>query len=510
MLSELTFMNTFPPKPSSVQSLKSNLKCKLSTPESDEIDERKEDDDPATSQQTHKQVSKKAHGKRSKKRTAPGILTEAHVDRILGFKHTEDSDDEPPMQEITSCLFLEQTVIVTAARGRSVKASSTTSHTDSTQCPPFIFKEDVSFRSLLKLVAIAAETTTDHLAVTQLHWKFEIPAKGQRKLISNAIGLQTMMKAITEKKGNPVVFFYLLKPAPTAKSATAVMVDDELELEVAQDSMKSQISAIRKENAEFRCKLEEAHPLSNHLLFPGKRIYAGGNKQFWELTDIHLEVWANAIAKDRATIISPPTSTHFTAASTIKPRHPAADASREVLVAYAEYTGTQVPAAPVPSHEHAPMLFNQVAAPFNHILALHAQQASVLPPTMPPYPYRFPPFYPYGAFGLGPGFPQIQNHIEPAPKTPKPDNPPSAICSPGMMTHGVTLDVFCKRYNIPNADAQHLTNIGYIPGDNLVLQLVEAEWKAAGFALLGWMKIIHAHKEFRQVIKECVAVSDAE
>ncbi|KAF9244279.1 hypothetical protein BU15DRAFT_59593 [Melanogaster broomeanus] len=176
-----------------------------------------------------------------------------------------------------------------------MKPPSTTSHIDSTQCPPFIFKEDVTFNSLLELVAVAAETTIDRLAVTQLHWKFEIPAKGQCKLISNSVGLQTMMKAIMEKKGNPIVFFYLPKPTPMMKFATAVTVDEELELDVTQNSMKSQISAIRKENSELRRKLDEAYPPGNHLLFPGKRIYAGDSKQFWELSDIRMEVWANAI-----------------------------------------------------------------------------------------------------------------------------------------------------------------------------------------------------------------------
>ncbi|KAF9219084.1 hypothetical protein BS17DRAFT_822073 [Gyrodon lividus] len=260
-----------------------------------------------------------------------------------------------------------------------MKLASTTSRIDSTQCPPFIFKEDITFNSLLKLVAVAAEATVDCLAVTQLHWKFEIPAKGQYKLISNAVRLQTMMKVIMEKKGNPVVFFYLSKPIPTAKFATAV--DENLELDVAQNSMKSLISAIRKENSELQPKLDEAYPIGNHLLFPGKCIYAGDSKQFWELTDIRMEVWANAIAKDCAMLTSPPTSAHFTATSTVKPHWPPPDASHEVLVAYSEYSGSPVPT----SH------FNQVATPFN--LALHGQQApAALPPIIPAYPCPYPPF----------------------------------------------------------------------------------------------------------------------
>lgn len=42
-------------------------------------------------------------------------------------------------------------------------------------------------------------------------------------------------------------------------------------------------------------QLEERYPIGNHPHFPAKRIYTSGGL-FWELTPIHLQVWASAIA----------------------------------------------------------------------------------------------------------------------------------------------------------------------------------------------------------------------
>jgi len=42
-------------------------------------------------------------------------------------------------------------------------------------------------------------------------------------------------------------------------------------------------------------QLEEKYPVGNHLCFPNKRIYASDGL-YWELTQLRLQVWANAIA----------------------------------------------------------------------------------------------------------------------------------------------------------------------------------------------------------------------
>ncbi|KIK82517.1 hypothetical protein PAXRUDRAFT_27581 [Paxillus rubicundulus Ve08.2h10] len=121
----------------------------------------------------------------------------------------EDGEDELPW-EISGHIFLESTsTLLVSTCGHSGKGSVTV--VKSVQCLAFLFSTMTSFNNLIQEIAKAAKMKFAQLALTQLHWKHKIPAKGEWKLLANDVDYKIMLKSIKAKKGNPVIFFYLLK-----------------------------------------------------------------------------------------------------------------------------------------------------------------------------------------------------------------------------------------------------------------------------------------------------------
>jgi hypothetical protein len=60
------------------------------------------------------------------------------------------------------------------------------------------------------------------------------------------------------------------------------------------------------------------------------------------------------------------------------------------------------------------------------------------------------------------------------------NDPPSPFSSP-RVTSDVSLEVFCAKYKISEADAAKLTTIKYKPGNKIVESSADADWQTAGF-----------------------------
>jgi hypothetical protein len=85
--------------------------------------------------------------------------------------------------------------------------------------------------------------------------------------------------------------------------------------------------------------------------------------------------------------------------------------------------------------------------------------------------------------------------------TPTPNDPPSALSSPGI-THSVSIEAFCGKYKISAADKAKLDVIEYKPGNRVVESLADADWQSAGFSVLGWHSFITAHRRFCKAVKD--------
>ena len=81
------------------------------------------------------------------------------------------------------------------------------------------------------------------------------------------------------------------------------------------------------------------------------------------------------------------------------------------------------------------------------------------------------------------------------------NDPPSPFSSPGV-TSDVSLEAFCTKYKISEADAAKLATIEYKLGNKIVESLADANWQTAGFSILGWLSFIAAHWRFCIAIRE--------
>jgi hypothetical protein len=80
--------------------------------------------------------------------------------------------------------------------------------------------------------------------------------------------------------------------------------------------------------------------------------------------------------------------------------------------------------------------------------------------------------------------------------------PISAPSSPAVvlrLPRPITLREFCERYGISTIDEAKLEKLEYMPGDKNVEKLKREDWQGfAGFAKLGWDKIVGHYRRFVQ------------
>ncbi|KIK79821.1 hypothetical protein PAXRUDRAFT_36347 [Paxillus rubicundulus Ve08.2h10] len=303
-------------------------------------------------------------------------------------------EDEPPC-EISGHLFHKSmSTQVVSAHSHSGKGSTTVVKSD--QCPAFLFSTTTSFNDLLQEIVKAAK----------MNWK----------LLANNVGYKTMLKSIEVKKGNPVIFFYLPKPVEIEEPPMLLTIWNDLPMTNCDKLASGENDSIK---GQIRGQLEEKYPVGNYLLFPGKRIYAAKEKDCWELSPLHLDVWAAAIAEGQVTYDTPPMSAHFTASASIKPHWPEPGSSLGTFTAY---------------HMYQKVMTGQV----------ETMQA------MAPIPGNELMYQPGIATPLTPASVPTGSNVLPAVH-----DPPSAMSSPGSTTsHGVTLETFCTQYVISTKNAE--------------------------------------------------------
>ncbi|KIK76765.1 hypothetical protein PAXRUDRAFT_36878 [Paxillus rubicundulus Ve08.2h10] len=118
-----------------------------------------------------------------------------------------------------------------------------------------------------------------------------------------------------------------------------------------------------------------------------------------------------------------------------------------------------------------PLMPASVYPPPNMLQTYYPQYPGFSLPYSPPGPSYYP--LPYQVLSNS----QVSgSNIQPM------HNPPSLMSSPSATTsHCVMLETF---------------SIKYMLGNRLVEHLSEADWKAAGFSILGWQGFLYAHVKF--------------
>ncbi|KAF8139208.1 hypothetical protein K438DRAFT_1996265 [Mycena galopus ATCC 62051] len=227
------------------------------------------------------------------------------------------------------------------------------------------------------------------------------------------------------------------------------------------------------------------------------------------VTDLHFKldrpkkiVWAAAIKKGTASLITPPlASNHFKASAALR--------NTATNVAAASPSTPAAPPAPPPP----------------------STPTTAVPPTLYPNPYPygplpFPPSMGYPSFPSFP-IPGLYGHSSPLHMLPWQDTPrarrrhrsfdgssppqqssskrrreerlPDPPSSPGFS--GGSLDDFLSRYpDIPAPTRPFLDELGFEIGDALLL-VTEAQWKDGGLTLFGWNRVIKSYKKYKSSLR---------
>ncbi|KIM83336.1 hypothetical protein PILCRDRAFT_88172 [Piloderma croceum F 1598] len=230
-------------------------------------------------------------------------------------------------------------------------------------------------------------------------------------------------------------------------------------------SIRDQMQGIDAAAAPYINQLLECYVIRHSALFPTKRIYSDGDRH-WELTDMWLRIWAVALVQNKATLESPPVSTHFSEAHRIQP--PAVAHPLPILGAQVAPTPIATPIAP---GSHDLLLQLAITNPMLAQLILQQQQQQLIPAMPAP--------------------------LHPNPAVPAPISAPSSPAVVLRLPRPITLHEFCEHYRISTIDEAKLEKLKYMPGDKNVEKLKCEDWQGfAGFAKLGWDKIVGHHRQF--------------
>ncbi|KAG1754915.1 uncharacterized protein EDB91DRAFT_1242136 [Suillus paluster] len=324
-------------------------------------------------------------------------------------------------------------------------------------------------------------------SVAKFEWKFENQAQGApRKKIADEAGYEALLDAVKVKKvsKNIVVWLYTLKPAKDEQDwdtgdpdyvERPFNFDEEAG---ATCTTKALIDDMSTKQRMAVTELESLYPVSRYTLFPNKRVWHDKRMDtYFELTELHMKVWANSIAAGRADKSAPPTMSHFT--NKLKVPRPPPEAPISTFGDFYHHRQRdqafkdQESAPPLPLHGQSipPHPHGQPIPPFQgaHVPGpphqfYHPAQY-MQPPIFGGYPYP-PPYYPV-----------MQGHGQPQATGQPMGEISSASSSPSITTsHDVSLSEFCTKYCISDSDQVKLAALEYQPGNRVVETLDDREW----------------------------------
>ncbi|KAJ6624853.1 hypothetical protein B0H10DRAFT_2430596 [Mycena sp. CBHHK59/15] len=204
-------------------------------------------------------------------------------------------------------------------------------------------------------------------------------------------------------------------------------------------------------------------------------------------------VWAAAIKNGTSTILAPPLgSNHFKAKAALK----------KIAVTTALAPSVEPPATPA-----APPAAPPLATPYPNPYGFPS--APLYPPLMgyPPFLSPFPPYQPHGFYGHPSHMLPWQDTPWPRRRERSPDrsSPPRASCSKrrhedppsSPVFSGGSIDEFLTQNpGLPSPTQSFLLELDFEIGDNLSV-VTEAQWKAAGFTLFSWNRVLKAYNKYK-------------
>ncbi|EIN05459.1 hypothetical protein PUNSTDRAFT_137572 [Punctularia strigosozonata HHB-11173 SS5] len=186
--------------------------------------------------------------------------------------------------------------------------------------------------------------------------------------------------------------------------------------------------------------------------------YRPANLHF-ELNRISRLVWASQIKQNKATFDHPVVpSAHFCEEKALKTKTP-----------------VKIPIVTAPTMPQPLSAPEQMVPPY---------MPHMLPYFMPPYMLPLP----------------IMNPVTPSP-SPSRKRSHEVLLGSSPVKATISLKEFCDKYGLPESTKERLEEMEFMPGDSLS-GVPESEWKAVGFKLFSWNRVVRANTEYKKTVKK--------
>ncbi|KAJ7714415.1 hypothetical protein DFH07DRAFT_763049 [Mycena maculata] len=355
---------------------------------------------------------------------------------------------------------------------------------------PFKFHSHDSYKNFLSTLASVLPCPIANLVLDKTDWKPQTPANRPPLLLGGDIGYSVLRTQMAERvkdciviismpgprkpADNVPVSFYIyicgqlltsFRPSHSTTSTPSVGFDfDELEATSAEDSVAQQKVTFDKAVGPKVDELKERWPVNDRRM----HIYTDGKRFQWEITPIRFNIWAAHWVRGNATIDNAPASAQFDIKYRLKtPAHIPTSVRNEAVAL------PTAPQAPTPSSASEKLL---------EMLAISMlQQQQQQQHQTQPQPLSLP----------------LPPHSRPRLPIPAP------FCRlPGLQKSPAI--EFCESYGIKEEPMERLRKPEYEPGDEGILLLKREDWETyAGFAKLGWDKVLGRHCRFMADVQVC-------
>ena len=120
----------------------------------------------------------------------------------------DDNNDEDPPKKFTVYFDIEGPKVAAAStsRGRAPPPPLVIKR------GPFFHQTNQSFASFKQSIAAATPCNPNMLLLNTLTWKFDTPANAPKRPLPNEAGYEAVLEAVRGKRGNSVIFLYMLPP----------------------------------------------------------------------------------------------------------------------------------------------------------------------------------------------------------------------------------------------------------------------------------------------------------
>ncbi|KAJ6626532.1 hypothetical protein B0H10DRAFT_1941826 [Mycena sp. CBHHK59/15] len=380
---------------------------------------------------------------------------------------------------------------------------------------PITANTDMIWDYMVDTIAKLLGTSAEFLIISSMEWRWLKPQNSPWLPLRNESGFASLIRQLLSPpkavsgayiivkmdepmKAPPTVSMpWVSQPAAGESMYRAVMGFNDEPSDDDGDQGKVKVSFDEGLEEEIE-RISNKYPPGTCSLHPDLECYHS------RVTDLHFKldrpkkiVWAAAIKKGTASLITPPlASNHFKANAALR--------NTATSVAAAPPSTPAAPPPPPPPSTPAAPAVPLMPYPYGSI---------PFPPSMG-YP-SFPSYHPPGLYGH-------PSHMLPWQDTPRAhrrrrsfdgssppqqasskrrrdDRLPDPPSSPAFS--GGSLNDFLSRYpDLPAPTRSFLDDLGFEIGDDLSL-VTEVQWKEGGLTLFGWNRVIKSYKKYKTSLR---------